>query len=261
MKNQLLAFSCTALLCTWSAAPLRAEGDSDKPLKPKPGIFGGEGAMRDKMRERFLENLSPEIRQRFEEVREKAMQDPALQELRKTADKANRDFFKAVRDKMMELDPGLVDIVKNNTGGGPGKGPKKNEVAAAGPQADTLASAGKQGGPKGENKGRGWRGPKEGPSGLAGMTDAERQQYMAARETAKNDPAVQAAEKKKQDAPTPEARQAAADEYRKAMSAAIVKADPSLAPLVEKMTPPAPPKENVQYGTNSATAAPQMQME
>ncbi len=263
MKNQILAFSFTALLCTWSGIPARAGEEADKGPKAKGGMYGGEGGMRDKTRERFLENLSPENRQRFEAAREKAMQDPALQELRKTADKANRDFFKAVRDKMIELDPDLANIVKKNFVP-PGKGPKKNEVAG-GAEMDAPSNAAKlgDGGPKADGKGKGWHGPKGGggPTGLASLTDAERQQYMAARETAKNDPAVQAAEKKKQEATSPDARQAAAEEYRKTMTAAIVKADPSLATVVEKMAPPAPPKESVQNATNGAAMAPQMQME
>ncbi|HET9522663.1 MAG TPA: hypothetical protein VFO90_00440, partial [Terrimicrobiaceae bacterium] len=63
-------------------------------------------------RERLLESLPPEMRDRFEAAREKAMQDPKLRELRRTAEKAKRDFFKAMRTKMMEIDPALADMVR-----------------------------------------------------------------------------------------------------------------------------------------------------
>jgi hypothetical protein len=248
-----IALLMTVLSCTWLGVPTHAQDQGDKDRKPpKPGF--GDGGPREKMRMRFMENLSPENQERFEAAREKAMQDPALQELRKAADQANRDFFKAVRDKMMEIDPGLSDIVKKNFHP-PGKGPKKGDMPP--PPAEAM------GGPEGKPskpEGKGWRGQrKEGAlSGLAGMTEAERQQYMAARETAKNDPAVQDAEKKKKEASTPEARQAAAEEYRKAMAAAIVKVDPSLAPLVEKTAPPEKPKPDPQAGPEGATMAPQM---
>lgn len=254
MNSPKISLLIAAVLCTWTTLPGRTEEGTDKEQKPpKPGYFGGEGGSRDKMRMRFMENLSPENRKRFEAAREKAMQDPELQELRKEADRANRDFFKAVRDKMMEIDPGLADIVKNNVTPPPGKGPKK-EGALQPPES--MAPDG------GKPEGKGWRKGGGGPlPGLAGLTDSEREQYLAAREKAKEDPTVQAAEKKKQNAESPEARQAAADEYRKAMTAAILKADPSLAPLVEKMTPPAPPKANPKDGAKDAPMASEMQME
>ncbi len=65
---------------------------------------------------RFLESLPPETRKRFEAAREKALQNPKLQELRHAAERAKRDFLKAMRDKMLEIDPGLADIVKKRAG-------------------------------------------------------------------------------------------------------------------------------------------------
>lgn len=257
MKKPIFVFSVATLLCAWTCMPVRAEEGTEKSQKPpKPSHFAGEG-MRDKLRERFMENLSPENRQRFDAAREKAMQDPALQELRKLADKANRDFFKGVRDKMLEIDPGLADIVKNNFSAPPGKGPKKEDNSATASDMSNSPALEKPS----EGRGRGWRSHGNAP-GLAEMTESERAQYMAARETAKNDPAVVAAETKKKEADTPEARQSASEEYRKAMTAAILKADPSLAPLIEKMSPPAASKEGTKNNTaDGATMAPSMQME
>lgn len=64
---------------------------------------------------------------------------------------------------------------------------------------------------------------------------------MAAREKAKADPVVQAAEKAKKEAATPEDRKAASDAYRKAMHTTLLKVDPTLGPILEKLASPPPP--------------------
>lgn len=201
---KILFYTLALTVCGLAAAP--AEEPEGPPGEPR-GPRGGD--MRMKMKERFLENLSPENRQRFEAAREKALQDPRIQDLRKSAEAANREFFEAMRKKMMEIDPGLEEIVKTARGGEKGRGERR------------------------------WDGPREG--GFGDLTGPERQQLLAAREKAKSDPAVQAAEKLKEQAATPEDRKAASEEYRKAMHAALLKADPALGPLLEKMAPKPPP--------------------
>lgn len=162
------------------------------------------------MKERFLENLPPEVRQRFETARNQALEDPKIKELRSNVEAANRQFFDAMRKKMLEIDPGLKDIVEQQARGA-GKGPKE------------------------EKEGRREGGGRD--AGFANLTDAEKQQLMAAREKAKSDPAVLAAGKAKDEASTPEARKATGEEFRKAMHVAMLKADPSIGPVLEKMTP------------------------
>jgi ATPase subunit of ABC transporter with duplicated ATPase domains len=135
-------------------------------------------------------------------AREKALQDPKLQQLRQTAETAKRDFLKAMRDKMLEIDPGLADIVK-----------------------------------KWVSERKSWKGRKhEGSSSVFGN--------LSARQKAKSDPAVQAAEKKKREANTLEEQNAASEDYRKAMREAMLKADASIAALLEKMAPKPPPSPN-----------------
>lgn len=201
---KILFYTLTLTLCSLTVA--LAEGPDGKPEGPK-GPRGSD--MRMKMKERFLENLSPEIRQRFEAAREKALQDPKIQELRKGAEAANREFFDAMRRKMMEIDPGLEEIVKKNA--------------------------------RGRERGEGrWDGLRDG-GGFGDLTDAEKQKLLAAREKAKADPTVQAAEKLKEQAATPEDRKAASEEFRKAMHAALLKTDPTLGPILEKTAPKPPP--------------------
>lgn len=155
--------------------------------------------MRDKIRDR----LPPEIRDRFDAAREKALQDPKLQELRKAAADANKAFFFAMRDKMVEIDPGLAPYAKQPPGDGDRRG-------------------GSFGGDD---------------HGFGSLTEQERDRLKNARAAAKDDPAVQAAEKKRDSATTPEERRAATDEYRKAIGAAILKADPTLGPVLDKLKP------------------------
>lgn len=199
MKISILSAAVAIL----AVLPLGAEpppaSDSDKPpMRPGPG---------HKMRD-MKENLPPEIRQRFDAARSKALEDPELRALKDKMDTAGREFFKAMRVKMQEIDPGLSELVKEQAGWKEGKGKD------------------------GKN-----RPPHDGPK-WGNLNDAERDQLKAARAKAKEDPAVQAADKKKDAAATPADRKAASDEYRQAMRAAMVKADPSVEPVLKKLKAP-----------------------
>lgn len=173
---------------------------------PQPSPSGDQKpdeTVREKPGSKWRDRLPPEVLKRFADARKKALEDPQIQALRETAGKANKEFFAAMRKKMIEIDPGLADLVKDRLkeGGGPGFGKGKD-------------------------------------NGFASLEEGERQRLMAARTVAKNDPGVQAAEQKKNAAQTPEERMTALKEYRRAMDEAILKADPSLAPVLEKIKPP-----------------------
>jgi hypothetical protein len=152
-----------------------------------------------------MDSLPPEIRARFEAARNKAMQDPAIQELKKKADTANDEFRKAMRDAITKADPGLADIIKERM------------------------------------KGRAKDGRPGEPPGFANLSEGDRQKLMAAREKAKDDTAVQAAENLKKDAKTPEERHAAMEQFHKAMKAALLKVDPTLGPILDQLKPPQGP--------------------
>lgn len=200
------------------AAPLRAEppqpGGSRPAFPPTPGRPGEQ--MKERFRDKMMDNLPPEIRARFEAAREKAMQDPAIQELKKKADTANDELRKAMRDAITKADPGLAEIIKER-------------------MKD-----------RGKDRGKGGR-PGE-PPGFANLSEGDRQKLMAAREKAKDDPSVQAAETLKKDAKTPGERHAAMEQFHKAMKAALLKADPTLGPILDQLKPPQgpppPPGEN-----------------
>lgn len=76
-----------------------------------------------------------------------------------------------------------------------------------------------------------------------------------ARAIAKQAPAVQAAEAKLKAATTPESREIAAKEFRQAMHAAILTADPSLASVLESLEP------SKQTHSNSVTPPAQTELE
>lgn len=189
------------------AAPLCAEqpqsGGPRPGFPPPPGPPGEQ--MKERFRDKMMDNLPPEIRARFEAARNKAMQDPAIQELKKKADTANDEFRKAMREAITKADPGLAEIIKERM---------KDRV--------------KDGRP-GE------------PPGFANLSEGDRQKLMAAREKAKDDPAVQAAENLKKNAKTPEERHAAMEQFHKAMKAALLKADPTLGPILDQLKPPQGP--------------------
>ncbi|MEI8386930.1 MAG: hypothetical protein WCG76_04975 [Verrucomicrobiota bacterium] len=176
----------------------------------------GQGEqMKERFRDKMMDNLPPEIRARFEAAREKAMQDPTVQELKKKADTANGDFRKAMREAITKADPGLADILKEH-------------------MKDKMKD-----GKRGE------------PPGFANLSESDRQKLKAAHEKAKSDPAVVAAETLKQNAKTPEERQAAMEQFHKAMKAALLNADPTLGPILDQMKPPQGPPR----GTDSKPGA------
>ncbi|MEI6033341.1 MAG: hypothetical protein WCS65_03545 [Verrucomicrobiae bacterium] len=187
---------------------------AEPPAGQKPPTQPGQGG--GGMLERMKDNMPPELRARFEAARAKAMQDPAVLELKKKADASAEEFRKAMREAMMKADPGLADLMKEQMGK--------------------------------------WRDGKDGkrdePPGFSNLSDNDRQKLMAAREKAKSDPALQSAEAKKNEAKTPEERHAAMEEFHKAMKAAILKADPTLAPILEQLKPPQgqPPKPGMEPG-------------
>jgi hypothetical protein len=210
MRHSSLALAVLWFVCAWTTG-IAQRADEGGPPKVPPGD-------EERMRPRFLESLPPEMRERFEAAREKALQDPKLRELQKIAKRANRDFFRAMRIKMMEIDPALAEMVRK----------KILERRAR----------------------RAWK-DENGAPGFDSLGPEEREKFVAALEKANDDPAVQAAKEKKWEAITAAERAMALEEYRKAMQEAMLKVDPSVAPILEKLnrkslpsTSPAKPPES-----------------
>lgn len=221
MKTLLTTFTVLVLLA--SISPASAEPEEKKQDKNRP-------------------EWSSEIRERFQAARMKAMQDPEIQKLQIEARAANDKFFQAARKKMTEIDPGLSEIVrKKRAGKGDRHGQGPDEMDLRGPGLKDSDRPHKSGRPGGPNPRR---------SGFGSLDENERKTLQEARKKAKSDPAVQAALAKKEAAQTPEDREAAGEEYRKTIHGAMLKADPTLEPLLKKLAPksnqasaPAPDQE------------------
>lgn len=147
-------------------------------------------------------HLSPEERQRLAAAREKANNDPTVQSLREAKEKVSEQLAGAMRSAMLAADPSL--------------GPTLDKIKEARDRAKQTRDK------------------------FRALTPEQRQQLKAAREKAKDDPAVQAAREKLRDARGPEAKRAAARELHEAMKAAMLKADPSLGSLLDQLGPPVP---------------------
>ncbi|MFZ0710204.1 MAG: hypothetical protein WAM53_09215 [Terrimicrobiaceae bacterium] len=225
MKHLQLAIAALSLVCSWTCG-IAQPADEGDPAEPPPPIPREERRPRERGPGKFLESLPPEARDRFEAARAKALQDPKLQELRKNAETANRTFFKAMREKMLEIDPGLAEIVR------------KQAIERKAWKA--------------------WKEEGDVP-GFGSLGDGEREKLKSAMEKTGGDPAVQAAEKAKREANTPEERDAASREYRKALHEALLKVDPSVAPILDKLSSkrPPPPKPEGTEGNDLTAKDPQ----
>jgi len=208
MKTLLTTF--TTLMLLVSLSPVAAEPEGKKREKNGP-------------------EWSPEIRERFQAARMKAMQDPEIKKLQTEARAANDKFFQAAREKMSEIDPGLAEIVrekKASKGDRHGVAPEEMSRKEPGPKNPQRADQKKRPG-----------GPKTHQSGFGSLDENERTSLQEARKKAQTDPTVQAALAKKEAAKTPEDREAALKEYRQTIHEAMVKADSSIEPILKKLAP------------------------
>jgi hypothetical protein len=71
---------------------------------------------------------------------------------------------------------------------------------------------------------------------LSALSEDERHKLLSLMAQVEDDPAVAAAEKERWDAVTTSERKTAFDAYRQAVSKAMTKADPSIAPILDKLT-------------------------
>ena len=197
MRHQLLAAGILAVACC--GRPVHAQ-TTNAIASPQPtaaeslGAGGGE----EPAVVRFLERVPDETRQRFLAVREKALEDPKLQRLRKNAQRANREFFRAMRTKMLEIDPGLDELVRKVS----------MQFRAR----------------------RAWS-----EAGLSALSEEERQKLLSLMAQVEDDPAVAAAEKERWDAVTTAERKTAFGAYRQAVSKAMAKLDPTIIPILDKL--------------------------
>ena len=157
--------------------------------------------------DRMAESLPEDVRKRFREIREEALQDPKIQDLRAKAEAASKEFHQAMREAMSARDPELTEKVRAHFE----KRWKKDGDAK--PWWKKLDEA------------------------VKALPPEEKDRFEKAREIAKQAPSVQAAEAKFQSAQSPDERREAGKELQEAMRNAMLTADPSLAAVLDKMRP------------------------
>jgi hypothetical protein len=198
MRYQLLAAGILLVAC--GARPAHAQiTNAIASPQTSPAESSGEEGRGERFVSKFLEGVPEETRQRFLAVREKALEDPKLQRLRKDAQRANREFYKAMRTKMLEIDPGLAELVR------------KVSMQFRARRAWSEAR-------------------------LGALSEEERQKLLSLMAQVEEDPTVAAAEKKRWDAVTTAERKTVFETYRQAVSKAMAKVDPSITPILDKLT-------------------------
>jgi hypothetical protein len=87
---------------------------------------------------------------------------------------------------------------------------------------------------------------------LVRLSDEEREKLLKVMEQVDNEPAVEAAKKKRWEASSYVDRKAAAEEYRRALHEAMAKVDPTIAPILDKLGPGQSPPSSPAGSTPSA---------
>jgi hypothetical protein len=146
-----------------------------------------------------MAGLPPEEAQRLAAAREKAKDDPTVRSLTEARDALDTQLENAMSAAILAADPGLAPALEKV---------KQSRERAKG-MRDRFES----------------------------LTPEQRQQLRAARMAAKDDPEVVAAREKMKAAESPEARREAGQAMQQAMKAAILKKDPDLAGLLDKLGP------------------------
>jgi hypothetical protein len=152
-----------------------------------------------------MAGLPPEEAQRLAAARDKAKDDPTVRSLKEARDAIDAQLENAMSAAILAADPGLAPTLEKV---------KQSRDRAKG-MRDRFES----------------------------LTPEQRQQLRAARQAAKDDPEVVAAREKMKSADSPGARREAGRAMREAMKAAMLKKDPGLADLMEKLGPPPPGME------------------
>jgi hypothetical protein len=189
-----------------------------------------------------MATLSMAERAQLKAAHDKAIQqNPALEQQLKAARQAMDDARKAIHDAMIQVDPSVGPILDkiappkpNGQGVPPMIPPPPHGSQTNGVMTNSMGMV------PPNQEGRGL------PPGFASLSPGEQQKLEALHGQVRNDPGVVAARTALQQAATPQDRHAAFDALRKAIHDAMIKADPSIEPVLAKLQPGggAPPPPN-----------------
>lgn len=234
--------SLPILFFTWMAViPIQAQTNTDNGgvnMPPPPGA-GQNMPPRDGP----MSKLTKEEREQLKAAHDKAIQqDPSLDQKMKSAHEAMEAARQAMHDAMIKADPTVASILEKIT---PRKWERKleRESGSTPPGSGqssqnagntTISAFATNSAPLESFKHEGHRMP----PGFANLTPSEQARLKSVHEQVKNDPSVIAAKEAEKKATTPEERRSAKDAVHKAMRDAMIKADPSVAPILMKIQPP-----------------------
>ena len=179
-----------------------------------------------------MANLSDTERAQVKAAHDKAIQqDPELDQKMKTAHQAMEEAKKSMHDAMIAVDPTVEPILAKMM---PPKWAGKHESGQSGPSSQSGIAS-----PSSSTNANAWQHFRHHePAGMANLTESERQQLKSLHEQVKNDPAVIAAKEAKRSATNPEARHTAEESMHQVINDAMIKADPSVEAILEKLHPP-----------------------
>jgi hypothetical protein len=216
-QTLLSLLAVTALVVP--ALSAQTNSTNTPPPPPPPGEHRG-GPM---------ERLTPAEMAQLKAAHDKAIaQDSSLEVNMKAAHESMEKARLAMQDAMLKADPSIAPILEKITP--PKWGHEMRHPGAFGQTNSTGINSATMSDRKREKRGM--------PPGFANLTPAEKLQLKTAHEKAKNDPAVVAAKQAVKNATTPQDRRAAREACRKAMHDAMLKADPTIEPLLAKVAPP-----------------------
>jgi hypothetical protein len=176
-----------------------------------------------------MERLTPAEMAQLKAAHDKAIaQDPSLEQNMKAAHEAMEKARMSMHDAILKADPSIAPILEKITP--PKWGHEMRHPEGFGQTNRPGTNSATMTDSKHEKHGM--------PPGFANLTPAEKLRLKAAHEAAKNDPAVVSAKQAAKNATTPQDRHAAREACRKAMHDAMIKADPTIEPLLEKVAPP-----------------------
>lgn len=211
--------------------PIHAQNVTNEPVggeknHPPPEIHGP------------MNQLTKEERMQLKAAHDKAIQQNPNLEIKM------EEARKAMRDAMIQADPSVEPLLDKIA-------PRKKDALLDGaprmhhegkvnqspegvPISNQSQTTNEMAGP--------WHHEVHGREGMANLTESEREQVKALHEQVKLDPSVVSAHEAFQKASTPEERHAAEETFRKAVHDAMIKADPGIEPILEKLhsggTPP-----------------------
>jgi Spy/CpxP family protein refolding chaperone len=207
MKSTILCAALGAALILGGLPPVGAQ-TADPTATPagsgKPGKPGKKDGKPPRDKGPFAgADISPDEAKRLAAAREKAEQDPTVRSLKEARAAVEQQLENAMSAAILSADPGLA------------------------PALERIKQA--------RNRARNMRDKFE------SLDPSQKAALMKARNEAKDDPTVVAAREKMKAAKTPEQRREAGKAMHEAMKAAMTKANPELAKVLNELGPPPSP--------------------